>query len=100
MCRTSSDRRRSAGLSPGASPETIRSTWRAVFPHAASIHSCSVAGTATRLSSRTTDQFSFAERRASASSGNASSAPATRSFSSVARRLNPNNLSMYSPKLA
>ena len=78
----------------------MRSTSRAVFRHTERIHLRSVSGTATRVSSLTADQFSFAERRASASSGNASSADATRSFSSVARRRRPNKLSIYSAKLA
>jgi hypothetical protein len=59
-----------------------------------------VLGLGHRDSTELPHQFSVAERSASASPGNVSSAPATRSFSSVVRRLNPNNLSMYSPKLA
>ena len=87
-------------LAPRASPEINRSTSRAVFRPTAAIHSRSVSGTTTRVSSLTADQFNCPERRASASSGNSSSASATRSFSSVARRRRPNNLSIYSPKLA
>jgi hypothetical protein len=75
----------SPGRSPDFRPETMSSTSRIDFPRAAAIHSASVAGTATRVSSRTADQHSSPLASASFIAGSAAIASATRSLSLASR---------------
>jgi hypothetical protein len=77
----------------------MSSTSRIDFPRAAAIHSVSVAGTATRVSSRTADQQRSPLASASFIAGSPAIASATRSLSLASRGPYPKTCSRYERKV-